>query len=376
MSQGIDVAAVREQFPVTGRWAWLNTATYGPPPRPVVAAQTAFLQSSAEGRVPEGVGDWWEGAQGVRERVGRLIGAGADDIAFLKSTGEGIGLVALGLDWRPGDEVVSYDHEFPSGVYPWLAVGGRGVKVRFVRDRGRCRFDVGDVEALLTPRTRVVSLSLVNFVHGFRAPIEELARLCRERGIWLVVDAVQAAGALRIDVGRLGAHLVSAHGYKSLCAGYGISLCYVSPELRKALEVPAPGWKSMEDVTDVSSQLDYRLEYATGARRYESGVPNLAGMYGLGASAELFWNLGVEEVEERVLQLADQVATRLEARGYRILSSRAEGERSGIVSVDRDGWDLPRINTELRGRNVACAIRRGAYGCRCTASTTQPTSSG
>ena len=179
-------------------------------------------------------------------------------MALLRSTGEGIGLVSLGLDWRPGDEVVLYDQEFPSGVYPFLALERHGVRVRFVEDRGRHRFDADDVAAVMSDRTRVVGVSLVNCYHGFRAPVEQISELCRSRGCLLLVDAVQAAGILPVNVPALGADLVSAHGYKSLCSGYGISFCYVSPGLREQLEVVAPGWKNIEDAPFIGQQLIQR----------------------------------------------------------------------------------------------------------------------
>src|SRR5215472_1896112 len=349
----------REQFPVTREWTWFNTAAFGPLPVCNVETQAAFLRGMSVGQTAKGVGHWWEGADRVRETVGRLVNCAPSDVAFLKSTGEGLSLVALGLDWAAGDEIVTYDQEFPSGVYPWLALERRGVSVRFVRDAGRRRFDPEDIEALIGPRTRVVSLSLVNFSNGFRAPIEQISRICSARGVWLVVDAVQAAGCLRVDAQELGADLLSAHGYKSLCAGYGISFCYVSPRLREAIDVPGPGWKSIEDVTNITNQLSYNLEYAAGARRYESGVQNISGMYGMGASIELFLGLGMDFIDAWVHRLTGIVADRLEQKGYRIASSRRAGETSSIVSAENPRIDAKQVAAALAERKVACSVREG-----------------
>ena len=355
-----DLALVRrEQFPVMDEMTWLNTAGYGPLPVCNVDAQTEFLRGMSMGRRAPGVGHWWEGADQVRAKVGRLINCDPADIAFLKSTGEGISLVALGLDWKAGDEVVTYDQEFPSDVYPWLGLRRRGVEVKFVRDRGRHRFDAKDVEELIGPRTRVVSLSLVNFNSGFRAPIEEISQVCRARGVWLILDAIQAAGVLKVDARELGADLISAHGYKSLCSGFGISFCYVSEPLRDALEVPELGWKSIENVTDVTQMLNYNLEYAAGARRYEPAVPNVAGMYGMGASIDLFLNVGLDVIYERVRHLSGLVAERLEARGYRVVSSRAPGETSSIVSAATPGGDAKEVAAALDKARVVCSVREG-----------------
>ncbi|HXY43730.1 MAG TPA: aminotransferase class V-fold PLP-dependent enzyme [Acidimicrobiales bacterium] len=355
----------REEFLVTQDKTWFNTATYGPLPASNLRAQLALLEEMMHGGGAKGVGHWWEGAAGVRGKVGALIGCDPADVALLHSTGEGISLVSLGLDWQSGDEVVLYDQEFPSGVYPWLALEERGVVARFVHDAGRYRFDVDDVEAVMSDHTRVVCMSLVNCYHGFRAPIEEISKLCKARGVWLVVDAVQAAGALRVDVASLGADLVAAHGYKSLCSGYGIGFCYVSPALREVLHVSAPGWKSIEDAPFLDKQLQYNLRYPPGARRYESSVPNLAGMYGLGASIDLFLNAGVELINDWVLQVSAEVIEALEETGYPVVSSTREGERSGIVSARVPDGDAARVAAALAEQQVACAVRDGRVRVSC-----------
>jgi cysteine desulfurase / selenocysteine lyase len=354
-----------EQFPVTRRWSWFNTAAYGPLPVCNIEAQTSFLHGMSMGDTAPGIGHWWEGAAGVRGKVGQLINADPEDICFLKSTNEGLGLVVTGLDWVPGDEVITYDQEFPSTAYPWLGLARDGVAVKFIRDRGRARFDVGDVEELISPRTRVICLSLVNFSNGFRAPVEAIAELCRPRGIWLAVDAVQAAGCLPIDVQSLGADLVSAHGYKSLCSGFGISFCYVTPRLRESLAVAVPGWKSIENVTDVTHQLDYQLTLAHGARRYESGTQNISGMYGMGASIDLFSGVGTDVIGQHVLAMSALVAEQVEARGYHVVSSLTPAERSGIVSVDCGGRPAADVAAALKEAAVMCSVREGRLRISC-----------
>lgn len=349
----------REQFPVTSQKTWLNTATYGPLPVCNVAAQRELLEGMMQGFSPPGLGHWWEGAAEVRGKVGAFIGCDPADVALLRSTGEGISLVSQGLDWRPGDEVVLYDQEFPSGVYPFLALASKGVRVRFVEDRGRHRFTADDVAAVMSDRTRVVCVSLVNCYHGFRAPVEDIAAICRERGAWLLVDAVQGAGILPVDVGALGADLVSAHGYKSMCSGYGISFCYVSPELRDNLSVVAPGWKSIEDAPFIDRQLNYNLHYADSARRYEPAVQNLAGMYGLGATLDLMSGLDREQMRDWVLGLSAAVAEGVAEKGYSVASSTRPGETSGIVSVQVPGGDATAVAAALAERKIACAVRDG-----------------
>ena len=349
----------REEFPVTGEKVWFNTATYGPLPVSNVKAQRQLLEGMMLGVATPGIGHWWEGAAEVRAKVGQFIGCDPADVALLRSTGEGIGLVSLGLDWKPGDEVVVYDQEFPSGVYPFLALERKGVKVRFIEDRGRHRFDVDDVAAVMSARTRLVCVSLVNCYHGFRAPVEEISKLCRQRGAWLLADVVQAVGIMPVDVTTLGADLVTAHGYKSMCAGYGISFCYLSPELRNSIEVTAPGWKNIEDAPFIDKQLAYNLRYPDSARRFEPTVQNLAGMYGLAASIDLFTGTGLDLIADWVLGLSRTLTEVLAEKGYHIASSTRPGEMSGIISVEVPGGNAVAVCAALAEQNVMCAVRDG-----------------
>ncbi|MGO8957404.1 MAG: aminotransferase class V-fold PLP-dependent enzyme [Streptosporangiaceae bacterium] len=355
----------REEFPVTSQKVWFDTATYGPLPVSNVRAQTTLLEGMMLGGDPPGLGHWWDGANEVRGKVGQFIGCDPADVALLRSTGEGISLVSLGLDWLPGDEVVLYDQEFPSDVYPFLALEKKGVKIVFVADRGRHRFDADDVAEVMSDRTRVVCISLVNCYHGFRAPVEQIAALCRQRGCWFLVDAVQGAGVLPVSVASLGADLVSAHGYKSMCSGYGISFCYVSPQLRDNLEVVAPGWKNIEDAPFIGKQLDYNLRYPASARRFEPTVQNLAGMYGLGASIDLFAAAGPAEIADWVLTLIASLTEALNEKGYRVVSSGRPGEVSGIISAEVPGGDPVLVRARLAEQNIRCAVRDGRLRFSC-----------
>ncbi len=354
----IDVAALRAQFPVTLRHAYFDHASFGPPPTTCVEAGTACLRElSAASLLPV---PWQPAVERVRAGAARLFGCQPDDVAFAKSTAEAMSLAALGLDWRPGDEVVVYERQFPAGVLPWLSLDHLGVRVRFVADRGRHRFDAGDVAELVGERTRVVCLELVNFANGFRVPVEEVAAACRGRGAWLLVDATQAAGVLPIDVARLGCHLLAAHGYKFLSSGFGVAPCYVAPELRARLRVPEPGWKSRADISDARSVTDYEhVDYSEASRRFEPSVPDVAAIVGMGASLDLLLELGPAAIAARALGLAAVAAGALGERGFRVVSSDREGERSAILSVERDGVDPRELESAARAGGAVAAVREG-----------------
>jgi cysteine desulfurase / selenocysteine lyase len=214
------------------------------------------------------------------------------------------------------------------------------------------------VEELICERTRVVCLGLVNFGNGLRAPVEKVAEVCRERRVWLLVDATQAAGVLRTDVRRLGCHLLVAHGYKLLLSGYGTAPCYVHRDLRTRLRVPEPGWKARRDANVALTRYE-RVEFVDEARRFEPSIPDLVSIVGMGASLELLLGLGPAAVESWTLSLATTAADRLTESGFRVVSSRREAERSSIISVEREGIEPDRLEGALRAAGVIGAVREG-----------------
>ncbi len=350
------LAAVREhEFPLTRSRIYLNSCARGLLPVSYVEAVNRVLAAMSGTEPEQDLGSHIEGA---RVRAAQLLNCGADDVALLWTTSHGLNLVANGLDWEPGDEVVLYEMDHPTDVYTWLNLAERGVKVRFVRDHGG-RYDVEDVEALLGPRTRAVCLSLVNYGHGFRAPIEAIAEICRHRGIWVVVDAIMAMGALRVDAQSIGADIIAAQGYKFLLSGFGVAVCYCSERARTELRVPEVGYKAMERAMDYAKKLPHfdqmagrPLPFSPSARRFEPGTQALALLAGLEASLGLMLELGTEAIEKRVLGLTERLIEGLLDKGYQIAGSTRPGERSAIVSCTRPGLDVDALSRTLRHKEV------------------------
>jgi selenocysteine lyase/cysteine desulfurase len=243
-------------------------------------------------------------------------------------------------------------------VFPWRNLVRRGVELKLIADRGRQRFELADVAALMTPRTRVVCLELVNFGNGFRAPIGQIAKLCHERGAWLVVDATQAAGALSIDVRELGCDVLVAHGYKFMMAGWGTAISYFAPHARERLQVPEPGWKSVQKLPS-PSLVDYSVDFAAEARRFEPGIPDMVSIFGTEAVIDLMTEIGTRHIEDSVLAYGTEVASALEQRGWSVASSMRTGERSGIISAQKAAVDMERLYAQLVRQHVACAVREG-----------------
>jgi selenocysteine lyase/cysteine desulfurase len=356
LAKSFDIEAIRgREFPVSRSRIYLNNCARGPLPRSHVEAVGAALMEMSAGRSGR---DWQLLIEETRERAAWLLNCGAEDVALLATTSHGLNLVPGGLDWRTGDEVILYEMDHPTDVYAWLNLADRGVTARFVQDRGG-RYEAEDVERLIGPRTRAVCLSLVNYGHGFRAPMEAIGEVCRRHGVWLVVDAIMALGALRVDAGAIGADIISAHGYKFLLAGFGVAICYCSPRARAELRVAEVGYKGMERamayaerLPDFGQLVGRPLDFAESARRFEAGTQALAIMAGMKASLDLLLSIGVEVIEDRVLTLAGQLTAGLLAKGYRVAGSTRAGERSAIVSFTRPGLDLAETRRRLKENKI------------------------
>jgi cysteine desulfurase/selenocysteine lyase len=348
-----------DEFPIAKEWAYLDHATFGPLPRCNVEASTRLTERMSESGLTDLLSLATEGVDQIREKAGHLLNCAGRNIAFLKSTSECLGLLAAGLDWQEGDEVIAYELDFPADVYPWIDLERRGVRLRFIRDRGRYRYDIGDVEELIGERTRAVCLSLVNFAHGFRAPVEHVSALCRPAGIWVAVDAVQAMGVQSVDVNLLGADIVAAHGYKFLLSGFGVAVCYCSDRAISQLSVPQVGWKNIKRPIDTPNLLKFNLDFADSARRFESSIQPLPAIMGLGATLDLLLHVGLELIERHVSGLTDAVVVGARRLGYDIVSSLEPCERSAVVSLGRPHLDAYELEARLSLMHVACAAREG-----------------
>src|SRR5262245_440103 len=325
----MDWQALRDQMPVTRRWAFFDHAAVAPLSGPAVRALAEWAADMAEnGDVHER--RWTQRVEHVRGLFGRLLNADPLDIAFIKNTSEGVGIVAEGASWRPGDNVVIAEEEYPANVYPWLNLASRGVETRRVASR-QGRLDIDDIRAAIDARTRILSLSFVEFASGFRNDLDTLGNLCRERGILFFADAIQGLGAQPIDVQRTPIDFLAADGHKWLLGPEGAGIFYIRRELVERLRPVGIGWNSVIHSRDFS-RIDFQLKPHAG--RWESGSLNVGGISALGASMELLLEVGIDRIAERVLELTDLLC-RLVGDGptLEVFSSRATEERSGIVSL-------------------------------------------
>ena len=322
----------RAEFPVTKSYIYMNHAGVAPISSRVRDAMMGFVEdATVNGAV--NVETWVETAEMCRSVAAQLINADSTEIAFMKNTTQGILIAANGIDWREGDNVVTTAVEFPANVYPWWSLKERyGVETRMAPEReGRIHLD--DIVAAIDERTRVVTISHVEFASGYRNDIKTLGKICRERDIWFVVDAIQSLGAIEVDVKSSYVDILAADGHKWLLAPEGAAIFYCADEKRERLINTNVGWSSVVNPRDF---LNYDLTQKPDATRFEEGSYNSVGLYGLNAAIELLLEVGVSTIETHILQLTRGLIEGLESKGYRVITPKADSERAGIVVFESD----------------------------------------
>ena len=349
-----DWAALRrDEFPVAERWAYFDHAAVSPLPR----SSAALLRSWLDDQEHNGVVHWpdWEAKLRVnRANAARLIHAHPDEIAFVNSTTQGIGLVAEGFPWREGESVVTAAEEYPSNVYPWMNLASRGVSLRLVPSRGG-RVWIDDLIAACDGTTRVLTISHVEFSSGFRNDLDALGDFCRARGIAFFVDAIQGLGPLEIDVTRTPIDFLAADGHKWLLGPEGAGFCYVRREWIERLRPVGVGWHSVVGSYN-APDLDFTLK--PSAERWEGGSFNMPGLQGFGASVALLLSVGPKAVSQRILDRAEAVREIARSAGWTVVGSTRPEDLSGIVALEKPGVDPNAVVRHLRERGVAAACRR------------------
>lgn len=343
----------RAEFPVSGRWAYFDHAAVAPLPRRSGDVMRAWVEEQEHNGCVHWP-DWERKLEANRGAVARLIGADPDEVAYVTSTTQGIGLVAEGFPWREGDNVVTAAEEYPSNLYPWMNLADRGVSLRQVPTRDG-RVWVEDLAAAMDGRTRVLTISHVEWSSGFRNDLDALGALCRARGAALFVDAIQGLGPLTIDVRLTPIDFLAADGHKWLLGPEGAGLLYVRRDWIERLRPIGVGWHSV-----VGSYNDPRNEFRLKptAQRWEGGSFNMPGLQAFGASVGLFLELGPESVSRRILDRAEAVRELARRAGWTVVGSTRPEDLSGIVALTREGTDPGAFVRTARARGVALACRR------------------
>jgi cysteine desulfurase / selenocysteine lyase len=336
------------QFPVRERLVYLNHAAVAPLCRPAADAMKKLADDCLQfGSLH--YDQWMAAYEGVRVAAARLIGADRSEIAIVKNTSEGIATVAMGLDWKPGDRIVGFQEEFPANYFPWKRLEERGVVVTWLSVQ-----DPLDRIDEACRGARLLSISFVQYLTGYRAPLSAIGEICRRNQCIYMVDAIQGLGAFPVDVRASGIHALAADGHKWLLGPEGCGILYIDQALQERVSPIEFGWYNVARYADYAA---HDMTLRPNAGRYECGTLNTIGCFGLRAAIEFLLEVSVERINPVVVRVADRIAAGVQAKGYEVGVARTPATNSGIVSFRKAGSDARGIVRKLQSEGVIVAPR-------------------
>jgi selenocysteine lyase/cysteine desulfurase len=344
--------------PFDGR-VWLNCAHQGALPRAAVAAAHVALELKIS---PQRIRDdlFETVPRRLREALGRLIGVPAEEIILGNSASYGLHLLAHGIPWRAGDEVIVVEDDFLANLLPWLGLASRGVRVRAVRPR-RGTIHAEELARELGPATKLFCASWVHSFTGYAADLEALGQCCRTAGVRFVLNVSQALGARRLLVAQASVDAITCCGSKWLCGPYATGFCWVRPDFLESLECRQAYWLADRLATELAQVSGAEPRVPRGPRAYDVfGTANFLNFMPWTAAVEYLLDCGIEAVERHDEELVSRLVAGLEERGYALVSPRAGGSRSTLIVASHPRPERnPEIEERLRHRGFDVALRRG-----------------
>ena len=345
---------IRSQFAALERYTYLNSAAVSPLPKTAVDAVISQLNDVAN-HGSEHYTEWVATKNRARDLVAGMLNVKSEQIAFMRNTSDGFASIANGFDWEQGDNIVSFQGEFPANFYPWRMVRDRyGVELRLCPERDG-RIDLDEFINLIDSNTKLVAISSVQFASGFRADLERIGRAARAADALFAVDIIQGLGATGYDLPAQYVDLASCASHKWLCAPEGCGILYVSDRARDRIEPSFVGWISVETPWDFA---DREQPFKPNALAWESGTGASSLFYGLEQSLKLLAETGLEKIEKHLDELTNYLCELLAGKDYALLSSRTPGERSAIVCIQHtNGIHCNEIYERLQRENVIVSPR-------------------
>ena len=340
---------IRRNFPVTKKYIYFDNAGVAPISLPAMKIVNTIAKDICDVGYLK-LEDWYLKTEKARKDAAALINSSPDEIAFVKNTSHGLSLLAGGVNWRPDDEIIIADQEFPANVYPWKNLKRQNVKVKTVRSK-KGRLLVDDFAKAVTSKTKLISISSVEYATGFRNDIAAIGKICQKKRILFCVDAIQSLGAIPMDVKKNKIDFLAADGHKWLVAPEGIGIFFCRRALIKKLNPVLIGWKTVKDASNYH-KINFQLKQ--DASRFEEGSQNLIGVHALRASIRLLLSIGIEKIEQWNLHLTDLLLKGLKGRGCRILSSTLPQDRSSIISftTDNKAKDKALVNYLIKNKII------------------------
>ncbi|HEY8563394.1 MAG TPA: aminotransferase class V-fold PLP-dependent enzyme [Pyrinomonadaceae bacterium] len=345
---------IRALFPAAEKYTYLNSAAVSPLPTPAVEAVLSQLTDVSENGTVNYL-DWIDTKNRARALVAELLNVRAEQIAFMRNTSDGLASVANGLRWEKGDNIVSFEQEFPANFYAWRNARDRfGVELRLCPERDG-RIDLDEFIALIDENTRLVAISAVQFASGYRADLARLGEAARRADALFAVDIIQGFGAMAFDLPALGVDIAAGASHKWLFSPEGCGMLYLSEKARARIEPTLVGWISVETPWDFEAR---EQPFKSTALAWESGTGGAALFYGLEQSLKILRAAGLDNIENYLEELTDYLCELLAGKDYELVSSRAPGEKSQIVCVrSRNGLTSNELAKKLEAEKIIVSPR-------------------
>ena len=346
----------QHEFPVTRKTIFLGHAGVCPLPRRVAEAMNRFNEQCTLGDQEESLPANF--FSGIREKACRLMNAKAEEIAFVGPTSLALSFVAGGLKFRGTDNVLIYQDDYPSNVYPWMTLAERGVEVRYLNARQLGEIRLKDVQGQVDENTRLVALASCHFLAGYRIDLDAIGKYLRERGILFCVDGIQTLGIFPTNATSVD--FMAADAHKWLLGPCAAGLMYVRREAQDQLLPTTHGWHNIRCPNYVAQE---QLNYRTDARRYEAGTANLVGLAGLSASLDLLLEVGIDNIAAEALRKRAWIVPALQAKGCEVLNANATPQNQGaMISFFKRAADLSAIHQKLKDASILTSLRGDRTG--------------
>ncbi|HOX55537.1 MAG TPA: aminotransferase class V-fold PLP-dependent enzyme [Candidatus Paceibacterota bacterium] len=344
------------EFPVTRDKIFLAHAGDCPLPRRVAEAVADYARQATTGDQEKFV--YPAILERGRKAAAQLLNCRSDEVAFVGPTSLALSFLASGLKLRRGDNILIYFEDYPSNVYPWMALADQGVEVRLMNTRGLGVIRTKDVTGQVDENTRLVALASCHFISGYRIDFQAIGKYLRERHILFCLDAIQTLGAFPTTVEQVD--LLAADAHKWLLGPCGAGVMYVRGSVQERINPPIYGWNNVRCPNFVAQE---QIVMRTGSHKYEAGTQNLLGIVGLVTAMELILELGVANIARELLRKRAWLVPALQAKGYEVLQPEAPAENgSGIISFHRSGPDLAALHQRLSDAGVVTSLRGDRKG--------------
>jgi len=356
-SKNIDPAKYRKEFPFTKEMIFFNHASFGPMPDKSWKATKEYYRGLRLKKVADDDREAFQILKNIRKAAAKMMKARPEEIAFVPNTSYGLNVAAWGLDLKRGDKILLSDVEFPANVYPWTNLRQKGIKTKFIPSKNKC-FDIDNFVKAIDKRTKVLSISFVQYFNGFKNDLETIGKICQDNDIFFVVDGIQGIGSVDLDVNKCKFDCLTCGGQKWLLSSLGTGFLYLSSQAKRKVNLSFFGWMGVDWKLDFTDLLKFDLEPFPSARKFEIGTHPYSLLWSMHSSLRLLSQIGIKNIEKHNLELLDLLIDYLKESPYQIKSSLEPKHRSSIFSFS--GKNIKKLYEKLIRNKILVSFREGA----------------